>query len=103
MLSGIQKLKLAKQLKLLRKDIKSPDMKGLQKLKLAKEIKSIRGKITGKISKVVSRLDDLLNGKFDNLEPLKFIAMVRAISEETGEFEAIKQPVINYVEKNIAA
>jgi len=78
-------------------------MKGLQKLKLAKEIKSIRGKITGKISKVVSRLDDLLNGKFDNLEPLKFIELVRAISEEIGEFKATKKPVINHVEKNIAA
>lgn len=103
MLTGIQKLKLAKQLKLLRQDIKLPGIKGMDKLKLAKEIKSIRAQITGKGKAVVSRLEELIKGKFNNLAPPKFIALVREISEETNDFESVKKPVIDYVQKNLAA
>lgn len=103
MLTGVQKLKLAKQLKQLRLDIKSPDIKGVKKIKLAKEIKTIRDQIKGKVAKVKSRLEELLGGKYDNLEPKKFIDLVAEIEKETGEFELIKQPVIKYVEKNLAA
>ncbi|SKA52939.1 hypothetical protein [Photobacterium toruni] len=103
MLTGIQKLQLAKQLKQLRSQIKSNSIKGIEKLNLAKEIKAIRAQITGKVKKLTSRLDDLIKGKYDNLTPPKFIALVREISEEENDFESVKNPVINYVQKNIAA
>lgn len=103
MLTGVQKLKLAKQLKTLRADIKSPAMKGIAKIKLAKEIKNIRSQIKGTINNVVSRLEQLMNGKFNDLEPKEFIELVTDIERETGEFELLKQPVIKYVEKNLAA
>lgn len=103
MLTGIQKLQLAKQLKQLRSQIKSSGIKGMEKLKLAKEIKAVRAQITGKAGSIISRLEELIKGKFDNLAPPKFIALVREISEETNDFESVKQPVINYVQKNLAA
>ncbi|WFQ78107.1 hypothetical protein PXH59_00220 (plasmid) [Xenorhabdus sp. SF857] len=100
MLSGTGKLKLAKQIRQLRQKIKSETIKGIEKLQLAKEIKSIRAQIIGGAAKFISRLDELINGKFDNLEPTKFIAIVREISQEFNEFESLKQPVVNYVEKD---
>ncbi|EII3125320.1 hypothetical protein [Vibrio parahaemolyticus] len=103
MLSGVEKLKLAKEIRQLRKQIKSTSIKGIEKLKIAKQIKAVRAQIVGGAKKLASRLEELISGKFDNLEPVKFITIVREVSEESGEFESVKQPVINYVEKRLPA
>lgn len=103
MLSGLEKLKLAKEIRQLRVQIKSSSIKGMEKLQIAKQIKAIRAQIVGSTQKLISRLDELISGKFDNLAPTKFIAIVREISEESGEFESVKQPVVNYVEKRLPA
>ncbi|MBT2909454.1 hypothetical protein PL84_02535 [Vibrio anguillarum] len=103
MLSGVEKLKMAKEIRQLRKQIKSTSLKGIEKLNIAKKIKQIRSQIVGSVVKLSSRLEELINGKFDHFEPMKFITIAREISEESGEFESVKQPVINYVEKRLPA
>ncbi|EHU8077716.1 TPA: hypothetical protein ACMDRZ_003072 [Vibrio cholerae] len=103
MLSGVEKLRLAKEIRQLRKQIKGTSLKGVEKLSIAKQIKQIRSQIVGSVAKLSSRLEELINGKFDHFEPMKFITIVREISEESGEFESVKQPVVNYVEKRLTA
>lgn len=103
MLSGVEKLKLAKEIRQLRAQIKSTSIKGIEKLKIAKQIKAVRAQIIGGAQTFISRLEKLNNGDFDHLEPVKFIAIVRDISIESGEFESVKQPVMNYVEKRLPA
>ncbi|CCO46647.1 conserved hypothetical protein [Vibrio nigripulchritudo SOn1] len=103
MLSGLDKLKLAKEIRELRSQIRSTSLKGIEKLNLAKRIKEIRTEIFGAATQATSQLDDLINGKFDHLDPAKFIATVRDISEKYGEFESVKQPVSNYVKKRLPA
>ncbi|MCC8380455.1 hypothetical protein [Xenorhabdus sp. PB30.3] len=97
--SSVTKLKLAKQIRQLRQQIKNESVESIEKFKLVKEIQSIRAQIIGRTPKFALRLAELINGKFDYLEPEKFIAIVRDISQESGEFESVKQPVVNYVAK----
>ncbi len=60
--------------------------------------------LKAKVDKVLTRLDELLAGKFTHYDPVPFIELVEDIvKKEEGTVDQIKQPVIDYYKANMAA
>ena len=103
-LSGIEKIKLTGELKKLAKQITDPAVGGVAKIRLTKDIKAIRAKITGSDKKISSMLENLLAGKYSNLNPYDFIRTIRAIVDTEGvELSVVKPPTRQYVEAYLQA
>lgn len=106
MLSFKEKNAVRKQIGEAQKQLSAEGILFKERNALRKQIGELLKKLNeSAVLPVVNKdLEDLVAGKFDDLEPEAFLVKLKEITAAMGdEIESIKQPAISYIDKRLAA